>query len=212
MRVLSGLGMERLMIHCEPIKDVIEIALQAVTIVVLLITWRAIARQACAAEELTRATSQQIKTGQEQAQVAKEQVEVARRQITESLRPLLTCKVPPPTQAPSGSLQDVEVQNEGAGTALDVWWAYGKFGDLSTVISQRNYVQNGIIPPHAGRSFRAQESRAVQEGLIIVYDSLSGITSASTLQWNRNHWTHGYLPDVSNWARSLLGKVLGPTS
>ncbi|MHB1936424.1 MAG: hypothetical protein ACYCOR_07545 [Acidobacteriaceae bacterium] len=190
----------------------IEIALQSLTIIVLLITWRAIARQACAAEKLTKATSLQIKTGQEQAQAAKEQVEVARRQITESLRPILTCKVPPPIQTAGGSVQDVEVQNEGAGTALDIWWAYGKPGDPSTVISQRNHVQNGIIPPHIGRSFRAQESRAVREDLMIVYESLSGITSASTVHWNGNYWVHGYQPDVSEWAKSLLGKVLGPTN
>jgi hypothetical protein len=194
------------------LKDVIEITLQAVTIIVLLITWRAIARQACAAEELTKATSLQIKTGQEQAQAAKEQVEVARRQITESLRPILICEVPPPTQEAGGSVQEVEVQNEGAGVALDVWWAYGKPGDPSTVIPQRNYVQNGIIPPQTGRSFRAQESRAVQGDLMIVYESLSGITLASTLHWNGNHWIHGYQPDVSDWAKSLLGKVLGPTN
>lgn len=59
------------------LKEWIEIALQAVTIVVLLITWWALARQARAAEELTKATSLQIKTGQEQARAAKEQVEVA---------------------------------------------------------------------------------------------------------------------------------------
>lgn len=187
--------------------------LQAVTIVVLLITWWAIARQARAAEELTKATKLQITTGQEQAQAAKEQVEVARRQITESLRPILICKIPPPIQAAGGGgVQDVEVQNEGAGVALDVWWAYGKPGDPSSTIAQRNYVQNGIIPPHTGRSFRTREARAVQEDIVIVYESLSGITSASTLHWKGNQWIHGYQPDVSDWAKSLLGTVLGPTN
>jgi hypothetical protein len=101
-------------------KEWIEIALQAVTIVVLLITWWAVARRARAAEELTKATRLQIKTGQEQAQAAKEQVEVARRHMTESLRPILICKAPPPIQIAGGSVQDIEVQNEGAGVALDV--------------------------------------------------------------------------------------------
>jgi hypothetical protein len=194
------------------LKEWIEIVLQAVTIIVLLITWRAIVRQARAAEELIRATKQQIQTGQEQAEAAKQQVEVARRQITESLRPILICKVPPSIQMAGGSVQDIEVQNEGAGVALDVWWAYGKPGDPSSTIAQRNYVQNGIIPPHTGRSFRTREARAVQEHIVIVYESLSGITSASTLHWNGHHWIHGYQPDVSDWAKSLLGKVLGPTN
>jgi hypothetical protein len=194
------------------LKDVIEIALQAVTIIVLLVTWRAIVRQARAAEELTKATGVQIKTAQEQAQAAKEQVEVARRQITESLRPILICTARLPIQSVGGSVQEVEVQNEGAGVALDVWWAYGKPGDRSSTIAQRNYVQNGIIPPHTGRSFRTREASAVQEDIVIVYESLAGITSASTLHWNRSYWVHGYQPDVSDWAKSLLGTVLGPTN
>jgi hypothetical protein len=46
---------------------------------------------------------------------------------------------------------------------------------------------------------------------MIVYESLSGMVSASTLHWNGNHWLHGYESDVTPWAKTLLGSVLGPT-
>jgi hypothetical protein len=201
------------MVHWNLIKDVIEVALQVATIIVLGITWRAVRRQASAAEELTTATRQQIKTGQEQAAAAREQVEVARRQITESLRPILICTLHAPVRVIGGggdSVQDIEVQNNGAGIALDVWWSYGKPGDPPTVVSRRR-VQSGIIPPTRGGMFRASEARAVHERIMIVYESLAGVVSASTLQWDGNYWVPDYIPDVTEWAQTLLGKPLGPS-
>ncbi len=198
-------------IHWSAVRDCINISLQAVTIGVLYFAWRAADRQAHAAEKLTEATEQQIKTGQEQAKAAKEQVEVARRQITESLRPMLTCRARAPIQMANGSIQDMDVQNIGAGTALDTWWAYGKPGDSHMTIEPRR-VQSGIIPPTREGEFRTDEARAMHEGVMIVYESLAGVVSASTLRWDRNSWVPDYIPDVTEWARTLLGRRLGPSS
>jgi hypothetical protein len=194
----------------------IQIVLQVATIVVLIFTWRAALKQAAAAEKqaaaaekLIVATEQQIKTGAEQAAAAKEQVAVAKRQVTESLRPILTCHAGTSTAGASGvSGINVDVRNEGEGVALDVWWTYGKPGINP---SQRNFVREGILPPRIDRSFRAQESRAVHEGLVVVYESLSGIASASHLEWSGSDWVFQYYPDVTEWTRTLLGKPLGPT-
>jgi hypothetical protein len=192
----------------------IETALQVVTILVLAFTWRAAlkqaraaGKQADAAERLITATEQQIKTSTEQAAAAKDQVALAKRQITESLRPILTCRAGTPTAGLSGvSGIEVSVKNEGAGTALDVWWAYGKPGMEP---AQRNSVREGIVPPQIERSFRVKDSRAVAEGLMVVYESLSGIASASSLEWTGDDWKLQYHPDITEWARSLLGRALG---
>jgi hypothetical protein len=199
--------------HWQFTKDVIEIALQALTIIVLAITLWAVVRQARAAEKLTKATDQQIKTGEEQAKAAREQVEVARRQITESLRPILICDVSPPFSKADGfgSVQDVKVQNNGAGTALDVWWSYGKFGDPPAILDHYR-VQSGILPPMSSATFQVRESLAVTKGIVIIYTSLSGIDSVSTLYWEGNDWVPQYIPDAGVWTRTLLGKRLGPVA
>lgn len=198
------------MICWKHTKELIEVALQCVTIIVLGVTWWAVRRQARAAEKLIQATEQQIETGQEQAKAAKEQVEVARRQITEALRPILTSRVMQTVQTATGSLLDIEVQNNGAGTALDVWWSYGDYGAHHMTL-QRHRIQSGIIPPTRGASFRVEEARVVHEGIVIAYESLAGISSASTLKWEGNAWVPAYIPDASEWTRSLLGKLIGPT-
>jgi hypothetical protein len=46
---------------------------------------------------------------------------------------------------------------------------------------------------------------------MVVYKSLSGIASASRLEWIGINWAFQYDPDVTEWPRTLLGKALGPT-
>lgn len=206
---------------------IIEIALQAVTILVLLITWSAIRRQAdasekqarasesqaSAADKLTKATEQQIKASEEQAKATREQVDVAKRQITESLRPILTFPTMPrtiPATQAMASADVIKVQNTGVGTALDVWWSYGKFGTASSVLQPKR-VGSGILPPMREDSFEILDSRAAStEGIVIAYRSLGGIDCVSTLRWDGYAWVPDYIPDARDWTHSLLGKKLGP--
>lgn len=215
--------LERLLHHCckatstflrgiQPMhewKEPIEIALQVVTIIVLVVTWWAIRRQAVASEKLIQATQQQIETGREQANAAREQVEVARRQITESLRPILICQIGHLYKTGNGDTMDIDVENSGAGTALYAWWSYGKFGD-SHMVLQRHRIQSGIIPATREARFRVDPVRAKNEGIVLAYKSLSGIDSASTLKWEANGWVPDYIPDVSDWAKTLIGRLVGP--
>jgi hypothetical protein len=195
------------MSHWVLVKDAIGTVLQILTIIVLFVTWRAILRQANAAEKLTTATDQQIKTGQEQAKAAREQVEVARRQIAEALRPILVLRYLP---NPSNERLEIAIRNDGGGVALDVWWSYGKFVD-SHMVLERHRIERGIIPPTREAKFTTNEVRAVRESIVIVYESLARIASATTVQWDGNYWVSDYIQDASEWARTLLGKPLGPT-
>jgi hypothetical protein len=193
--------------HWQVTKYVIEIALQALTIIVLAFTLWAIVRQARAAEKLTKATDQQIKTGEEQAKAAREQVDVAKRQIAESLRPILTLRASALASTIDGfpPVTDFEVQNEGAGAALNVWWSCGKYGDDFMLIQQRP-LQNGIIPSSRGATFSVRDSEAVQRQVVIVYTSLAGIHSATTLRWDGREWVPGYIADAAKWASTLPGR------
>jgi hypothetical protein len=185
--------------------------LQLVTIMVLVFTFLAAWKSAHAAEKLTEATERQIQTATEQARAAKEQVEVARRQITESLRPILLIRNSPVPGREGENAKDLEIVliNEGLGVALDVWWAYGEAkGDPS----ERHWVDIGIVAPKLERSFRAKDSILVQQGLIVVYESLAGVVSGTRITWTGNEYHTDYSPDVTEWARRLLGKPLRPTT
>ena len=185
--------------------------LQVVTIIVLVFTLVAAWKSARAAEKLTQATERQIQSATEQANAAKEQVEVARRQITESLRPVLLLRNSPVPGQPGAYAQDLELVllNEGLGVALDVWWAYG---DANGEPFERHWVDIGIVAPKSERSFRAKDSLLVQNGLIIVYESLAGVVSGTRITWTGNEYHTDYMPDVTEWARRLLGRPLRPTT
>ena len=186
----------------------IDTGVQVVTIIVLIFTCRAAFMQAKAALKLTEATERQIKTSSDQAQAAKELVTVAKRQITESLRPILTARVTERLPRIEGMEEIVlTVKNEGAGVALDVWWTYGKPG---VDPFQRIRVQDGIVPPQAERSFTARKPSAYQEGILVVYDSLSGITFGTGLNLNEAELAITYYNDIDDWARRLLGRLLSP--
>lgn len=175
--------------------------LQILTILVLALTLWAVIRQARAAEELTKATRQQIETAQEQARAAKEQVEVARRQVAESLRPMLTFR----SAAPMGTIDGfgpstrIEVQNDGAGAALDVWWSIGKFGDVPRSIEMVR-LQSGIIPPGRSASFVVRDSHALTKGVVIMYRSLAGIDSVKRMEEDWHSCLGGLAP---------CGRILG---
>jgi hypothetical protein len=186
---------------------VVNTGLQCITIVVLVFTCIAAFKQAKAARTLTEATKVQIKTSEEQAKAAMEQVSVAKRQITETVRPILTVRLINLIELGDGSTDmSLKVTNEGAGVALDVWWMYGKPGIDP---DQRNRVEEGIIPPGEERVLRVHGPRTAHEGLLIVYMSLSGITSGTGFDWKGGDAALTYYPELNDWAKSLLGRVLG---
>jgi len=188
---------------------VINAVLQLITIVVLIFTCVAAFKQSKAASMLTKATELQIKTGAEQAEAAKQQVAVAKRQITESLRPILTLRVIHIEKMEDGSEElVVKAVNDGAGAGLDVWWMYGRPGIDP---DERHYVQDGMIPPRVKRFFRVRATRAVNEGVLVVYDSLSGIKSGTGIHWTGGDPVLTYHPEIDDWAKSLLGRILRPT-
>jgi hypothetical protein len=187
-------------------------ALTLVTIVVLIFTCCAAFVQANAATKLTEATDRQIKTGEEQAKAATQQVEVARRQITESLRPIITFRSATPN-ASGRTAQEWAVINEGTGVALDVWWFYGQ-PSMHSNPDMRNFIKTGLIPSKATRSFVVSERRAVEQGVTIVYGSISGQTSATTITWQQfqQNFVEKYSPDITDWAKKFYHQPLANAS
>ena len=131
-------------------------------------------------------------------------------QITESLRPILMVRPFHIEKLPDGSDEIVmKVVNEGAGVALDVWWMYGKPGRDP---DERHHVQDGLIPSKIDRYFRVSGPRAVNEGVLVVCESLAGITSGTGIEWNMGDATLTYYAEIDDWAKNLLGRVLRPTA
>jgi hypothetical protein len=182
--------------------------LQLATIIVLVFTWLAAWKPARAAEKLTEATECQIQTATEQARASKEQVEVSRRQITESLRPMLLLRNSPMPGRIGAQDLEIVLSNEDLGVALDVWWAYA---EPKGEPHERHWVQAGIIVPKSERSLRTRDSLVVQQGPIVVYESPAGVVSGTQITWTGNEYHTGYIADVTEWARGLLGKPLRPT-
>jgi hypothetical protein len=210
--------------NSQPLQSIAALlmaALTVVTIVVLCVTWGAIKRGALASESQAEAARALTLLAREQTEVAKqqteaiakqamsvtEQVAVARRQITETVRPILTVRLVHRIQmTPETFDLNLKVTNEGAGVALDVWWMFGKPGIEP---HQRNRVQEGIIPPGVERFLQVPEPLAAQEGVLIVYESLAGITSGTRFEWKGQDAAVIYYPEIDDWAKSLLGRVLG---
>jgi len=205
----------------QSIAAILVVVLTVVTIRVLWVTWDAIKRGALASEaqaeaaraltalakEQTEVARQQTEAITKQSLAAMEQVALAKRQITETVRPILTVRLLSRQTTNDGSMQmTLRVVNEGEGVALDVWWMYGK---PSIEPHQRNRVEEGIIPPGVERILRVDEPIAAQEGVLIVYESLSGITSGTGFDWKGQDAALTYYPEINDWAKSLLGRVLG---
>jgi hypothetical protein len=205
----------------QSIAALLGAALTALTIAVLCVTWGAIRRGALASEaqaesaraltllakEQTEVARQQTEVIAKQSVAALEQVAVAKRQITESVRPILTVRLIHRIQITPESFDlSLKVTNEGAGVALDVWWMYGRPGIEP---NQRNRVEEGIIPPGVERFLQVPEPITAQEGVLIVYESLSGITSGTRFEWKGQDAALTYYPEINDWGNSLIGRVLG---
>lgn len=180
------------------IEFAISALLNLVTIGVLIPTSRAAFKQAKAAEQLTESTKLQIKASEASALAAGEQVEVARRQITESLRPILTFSV--------GQLAgNGQVKNEGCGAALDVWWTYGRWGGK---ISERFELGRRIAPPGGDLNFKFDKQKLESIGLLIVYRSLAGVASATSVTGTWTSPQLEYYPDVTEWEQKVTAQLL----
>jgi hypothetical protein len=137
---------------------------------------------------LTMSTEKQI-------EILREQVTVTRRQIEESVRPMLDV----PVGFIAGlSLLTGKVVNLGNGPALDITYAYGKFGD-------REIHEEFVVPPTVskdkGFDFTADPDKISKKGLIFIYRSLSGNDCASSLTSERPHFH--YHSDVHEWVQKL---------
>lgn len=179
------------------------VTLQWLTILVLILAMIAAWKQARAAAKLTEATERQIQTATEQAKAAKEQVDVARRQMTEALRPILVlANSPEPGQVSGGAELELCVRNDGLGVARDVWW-WEYPNPIGEIAGNIPTVGSGIIPPKSDSCFRVRES-VVGNGVLVVYDSLAGISSGTRITWNGSAYRVEYLPDITKWASQLL--------
>lgn len=172
----------------QAVASCVIIVLTAITIVVLIATWRAARAQANAADKLTMSTDKQI-------DILKEQVTATRRQIEESVRPMLDVPV---GFIAGASLLTGKVMNLGNGPALDITYAYGKFGD-------REIHEEFVVPPTVskdkGFDMTIDPDKIRKTGLIFIYRSLSGTDCASSLTSQRPHFH--YHPDVHEWVQSL---------
>jgi hypothetical protein len=167
--------------------------LSVATIVVLIFTCRAALKQAGAAEELTKSTEKQITASEASALAATEQVEVARRQIAESLRPILTFS--------NGQLAGHgKFKNEGGGAALNIWWTYGRCGGK---ISERLELGQRFAPPSGELKINFDKRKMEAQGMLLVYRSLAGITSATQITGSWLDPQSDYLPDVTAWERKI---------
>jgi len=172
--------------------------LSVATIIVLSFTWWAVRKQARAADQLTEATKKQIQANEASAQAAREQVEVARRQIAESLRPILTFS--------TGLLAgEGKFKNEGGGAALDVWWTYGRWGER---ISERLELGQRFAPPSGELRLDFDKRKMEAKGLILVYRSLAGITSATQVTGSWAKPQSDYFPDVTEWEQKVTARLL----
>jgi hypothetical protein len=190
----------------EMIEFVIAQGLQVTTIVVLIFTWRAALKQAWAAEQLTKATDQQIKMTADQANAAPEQVEVARRQIAESLRPILVARLGSYGAATPNRF--VSIKNEGTGTALNVWWAYGKPTTRPLVAHSESMVGVGILAPWMEHSIAADEGQRSASGISIVYRSFSGVMSVTHIERESSESKNIYYSEVDKDFKKLDDAVI----
>lgn len=171
--------------------------LTVVTILVLVITWRAVKRQALASEKLIESTTYQISTSMDQAKAAREQVEVARRQITESLRPILLARIGLRDTNNKGEIiLHLTVKNEGAGAALDAWWTYGKPNQHPYAGHKHGRLGLGILAPGIECNISVEDKQAFAYGVLIVYRSLSGILSATEIERESVEGKNIYHPDA----------------
>ena len=115
----------------QAVASFVTVVLTVITVGVLVAAWKAARAQANAADKLTVSTDKQIG-------ILKEQVIATRRQIEESVRPMLDVPV---GFIGGPSLLTGKVVNLGNGPALDITYAYGKFGD-------REIHEEFVVPPH----------------------------------------------------------------
>jgi hypothetical protein len=107
----------------QAVTSVISVLVSAVTIYVLLITWRAVRRQALAAERQEEASRALIRVSEEQTKAtinasaaAQEQSQLLSLQYEQSLAPLLVARLK--LGGPGNAYQLLEIKNVGPGTAF----------------------------------------------------------------------------------------------
>jgi hypothetical protein len=115
----------------------VGVALTAITIIVLVVTWKAIMRQAKAAEEQTIAARAATAVAEEQKKAAVDAAESARKQSELLLSQLEQSSAPLLVAEPDdrNGMKNVRLFNRGSGTAFKIYYFNGHMDLLQRVLS-----------------------------------------------------------------------------
>jgi hypothetical protein len=183
---------------CQPITvahDVatwIQVTLSAVTIGVLIFTWRAANAQAKAARTQAEAaeklitvteaqrlsnekasaaliavTDAQRRAAEDSVKAAKEQSAFIKAQLEESLRPILSFE----EGAGVSSKLPCIIRNEGRGTALDLTWWYGRADEVPRFDQM---VSTNILGPEATAKITVNQDELRAKWITIQYRATDG--------------------------------------
>lgn len=163
--------------------------LQASTIVVLVFFWFAAWKQGRAADKLARATRAQTDANRRMAAATDTQNEIARVQMEETFRPLLYL-----SWKTAGHAASLILRNDGGGPALDCAWHYGRANGHRPPTQKLEYES---IAAHQEIAFGVQIHKANEEGLTILYKSVTGTACATEITWQGPHFHCRYIPDAA---------------
>jgi hypothetical protein len=175
------------------VSNEINIALQVVTIAVLIFTCLAAFRQATAATRLIEATNQQIKTSENLALAARSQNEIALRQIEEAVRPILIFT----WEWANTYIRFPKVRNDGSGPALDCRWYYGQ---IATTFPREQPMPAQVIGSDHDALLEIDAEKAKNQGVTVVYRSLGGKQYATEVLWTEGDYSCRYQEYVSRSA------------
>jgi hypothetical protein len=167
----------------------ITTGLQAITIVVLVFFWFAAWKQGRAADKLARATRAQTDANRRMAAATDTQNEIARVQVEETFRPLLYL-----TWKTAGAAASLSLRNDGGGPALDCAWHCGKANGHRPPTQKLEYES---IASHQEVPFGFQLRKANNEGLTILYKSVTGTPCATEVTWHGTRFHCRYIPNTA---------------
>ena len=173
----------------------ISVVLTVFTSIVLVIAYLATRAQTKAAKTLAEAALKQTESADKQLVILGQQVAASKRQLDESIRPMLFL---PAAASSLPALTKVEIENVGSGPAMEITFAYARYGDPHI---EETWVVPGTIVKGASFPFVIDPERVCKEGLVFLYQSLSGTSCVSEVTDQRPHFR--YYPDAHDWVHSL---------
>jgi hypothetical protein len=172
-----------------------SVLLTIFTSFVLVIAYLAARAQTRAAITQAQAAKRQVENANDQMAILQQQLIAARRQIDESVRPMLFIPV---SASSLPSLTKVDIENHGSGPAIEITAAYARFGDPE--IEELSIVP-GTVVKGASFPFVIDPDRVRKNGLVFLYQSLSGTNCVSEVTDVRPHFR--YYPDAHDWVHNL---------